>query len=608
MEADVSVVAMPIVLDERVADAWTLVLPSDQTSLAVTLGVWTDLSRRLPLYVLERQIETVAVDVSRSGWEADAIAGGARRGSDPVSAADPRHEVRARLEDAMREFTEAEWAPSGSGNLARLMAAASLSPQRLIDAMGISPQRALALRRGQAAVDDAEARVLAPLLGINEKAVLEANASPPAALVVQMSRPRRRAQIARLTRKRGISEHSAWLAATYEVNAQAARQTGQSQDPAWEERIDRYFQVILENGMPLVLRELITAQVAAMMRVLEQLSPGATARLGADPFATLSTFTDLEVRLVPESDTGARPGNAGCSVAGVYIAEAVPPILGVAVSASAGRRAFTVLHEFGHHLQQDQPTLTNLLLEQLDGGIALEDAACDAFAADILLPASLVDRMIGPRGPTAVHIVDLWQASVASRAAACVRAAQRLSSSGHVVLLDEKGEVSFATSVGLPPIARGSVQGDIGALHEALAGSGRAAGRTRLRYRDGIQGEELHAQVVPMGGYLLLVAVTDRAPWLDFTPPSPAAGPVAPAGSVNTPNAATSSPRSRPHAAHAGTRAAPSASDASALPGSASKPARAASSACPPRSPPRDPHPVPNAPEISSSGVRGEAN
>ncbi|MEV4081563.1 hypothetical protein ACGFJC_12965 [Nonomuraea fuscirosea] len=246
-EVDVSAVAMPVMLDDCVADARTLVLAADQTSLAVTLAVWMDLARHLPMYILDRQIGTVAVDVSRSGWESDAIAGGARYGSGPVSAADPRHEVRARLEDAMREFAEAKWAPSGSGDLARLMAAASLSPQRLIDAMGISPQRALALRRGQVAVDDAEARVLAPLLGITEEAVLEANASPPAALVVQLSRPRRRAQVMRLARKRGISEHSAWLAATYGVNAQAARQTGKSQDPGWEERIDRYFQVTLEN-------------------------------------------------------------------------------------------------------------------------------------------------------------------------------------------------------------------------------------------------------------------------------------------------------------------------------------------------------------------------
>ncbi|MFI7131283.1 ImmA/IrrE family metallo-endopeptidase [Nonomuraea sp. NPDC050153] len=280
--------------------------------------------------------------------------------------------------------------------------------------------------------------------------------------------------------------------------------------------------------MPLVLREMVAAQVAAMLQVLEQLSPGAVVRLGTDPFTTLSTFPDLEVRLVPESGTGDRVETSGCSVAGVYISDAVPPILAVATSTSAGRRAFTVLHELGHHLQQHETTLTDLLLEQPDDGLALEDAACDAFATEILLPVSLVDRSIGARGPTAVQVLDLWQASVASRAAACVRAAQRLSSPGHIVLLEADGKVSFATSVGLPPIARGSVQADISTVREALAGSGRASGHTRLRYRDGIHGDELHAQVVPMGGLLLLVAVTDRAPWLKFAPPSPASGPVAP--------------------------------------------------------------------------------
>ncbi|WP_248962017.1 ImmA/IrrE family metallo-endopeptidase [Sphaerisporangium perillae] len=280
--------------------------------------------------------------------------------------------------------------------------------------------------------------------------------------------------------------------------------------------------------MPFVPRELVAAQVVAMLRVLEQLSPGAALRLGVEPFAMLSTFADLEVRLVPEAETGDRAGGSGCSVAGVYIHDAVPPVLGVATSASVGRRAFTVLHEFGHHLQQNQTTLADLLLEQPDDGIALEAGACDAFAAEILLPTSLVDRFIGPRGPTGAHVVDLWQASVASRAASCVRAAQRLSSPGHVVLLEGDGKVSFSASVGLPPIARGSTQGDIGTVREALAGSGRATGRTQLRYRDGIHGDDLYAQVVPMGGYLLLVAVTDGAPWLNFSPSSFTPGPVAP--------------------------------------------------------------------------------
>ncbi|MEW9531721.1 hypothetical protein [Microbispora sp. NPDC049125] len=247
VEVDDAVVAMPISLDGRHADARTLVLAPDQTSLAVALVAWSDLARRIPMCVLDRQIGTVAVDVSRSGWEVAAIVEGARCGSDPVSPVDPRHDERARLDDAMHVFAEATWAPSGTGELARLLASASVSPQQLVDTLDVTPQRALALRRGQVPVSDAEAAALAPMLGISEQEVLEANAPPPAGLMAQMSRPHRRAQVVRLARQRGITEHSAWLAATYGVNAQAARQTGLSREPAWEERIDRYFQATLEG-------------------------------------------------------------------------------------------------------------------------------------------------------------------------------------------------------------------------------------------------------------------------------------------------------------------------------------------------------------------------
>ncbi|WP_084780147.1 hypothetical protein [Planobispora rosea] len=245
VEVDDAAVAMPIMLDDRHADAQTLVLAPGQTSLAVTLTVWIDLVRRLPLYVLDRHVGMVTVDVSRANWETAAIAAGARYGSDPVSRADRRHEIRAGLDDAMDVFATATWTPAGTGELARLLASAAIGVQQLADTLDITPQRALALRRGQVPASDREAAVLAPILGLSHQAVLEANPPPPAGLAAQMSRPRRRAQVVRLARRRGITEHSAWLAATYAVNAQAARQTGQSREPAWEERIDRYFQVAL---------------------------------------------------------------------------------------------------------------------------------------------------------------------------------------------------------------------------------------------------------------------------------------------------------------------------------------------------------------------------
>ncbi len=61
--------------------------------------------------------------------------------------------------------------------------------------------------------------------------------------------------------------------------------------------------------MPFVSRGLVAAQVTAMLRVLEQLFPGAALRLGTDPFAALSRFADLEVRLVLGSAEGRHTGS-----------------------------------------------------------------------------------------------------------------------------------------------------------------------------------------------------------------------------------------------------------------------------------------------------------
>jgi hypothetical protein len=88
-----------------------------------------------------------------------------------------------------------------------------------------------------------------------------------------------------------------------------------------------------------------------------------------------------------------------------------------------------------------------------------------------------------------------------------------------VVLLGTDGRISFSSSKGLPPLRRDSDQSGVPIIRDALR-RGRARGRARLRYRDGIEGEELYAQIAPMDGYLLLIAVTDSAPWESFSLPS----------------------------------------------------------------------------------------
>lgn len=260
-------------------------------------------------------------------------------------------------------------------------------------------------------------------------------------------------------------------------------------------------------------------QATAMITELETHRPGARDDLATSALAKLQTWQELTVRLVPDDQTG-----GGCSVAGTYL-PGPPPELAVARSSSLPRRDFTALHELGHHLQQNSFQLIESFDGEPDGGLLLEDAACDAFAAEILLPAPLVKAHLPAAGPTAGDILDLWRAAGASRMAVCVKASQHLPAPGHVLLLDMNGRLVFAASTGLPPLRRGSNQADIPVIRSALAGRGRADGHTKLKYRDGILGTELYAQTAPMDGYLLAVTVTDLAPWKAFAPSARDTGP-----------------------------------------------------------------------------------
>ncbi|MFE6868803.1 ImmA/IrrE family metallo-endopeptidase [Kitasatospora sp. NPDC057692] len=268
-----------------------------------------------------------------------------------------------------------------------------------------------------------------------------------------------------------------------------------------------------------VLAAAARVQAAAMVRELEALRPGASELLAQGALAELRTWAELTVVDVDE-DREAQ----GCSVAGAYDS-GPPPRLSVAAAASLARRDFTALHELGHHLQTNSFALMEAFSGEPDGGVLLEDAACDAFAAEILLPASLVDRHLDVKGPDASAIAQLWQTSNASRMAVCVRAAQRLPAPGHILLLDRAGRLVFGASHSLPPLPRGSRQVDIPVVDRAVAGSGRARGQTRVRYRDGILGRELHTDIAPMDGYLVAVLVADSAPWRAFTPPTLDTGP-----------------------------------------------------------------------------------
>jgi len=252
-----------------------------------------------------------------------------------------------------------------------------------------------------------------------------------------------------------------------------------------------------------------------------------------DPCQVLEDWEELDFRLVPQPATtpgltggGPSATDVGCSVAGAYLESTDPlvlPIVQVAQAASSGRRAFTALHELGHHLQRTDLDLAAVLWDQQSLDM-FEDLACDAFAADVLLPDQSVDSIIDANGPTASDVVALFDRTGASRSAACVRASQRLPAPGHVLLLNDDGSVFFAAANGMPPLRKGSDQSGVDVVARGLR-TGSSRGRGRFSYRDGIVGDELFIQTGRTDDYLVVVAVTDHAPWEGFTLHSRDVGP-----------------------------------------------------------------------------------
>lgn len=243
-----AVQAVPVTVDVDFADEQTVVVPADGTTVGVPLAVWTGLRRELPLFVLDRTLGQLQASWSRS---ADLL-GAARQdrigngGSPAVTAIDRRQEYRVRLTDSFNALSVMRWVPEGAGHLPGLLKSAGLTPAVLADMLGVGPQDALALRRGTMPVTLEQAVVVASRLSLPAGEVLAANPQPPADLVARLDQPRRRRQLARLAARSGTDERTARLKAAYGTWRLAARQTGGPAAPAWDARLDRYFEATLD--------------------------------------------------------------------------------------------------------------------------------------------------------------------------------------------------------------------------------------------------------------------------------------------------------------------------------------------------------------------------
>ena len=237
--------AVPVTMDDGYSTEDSVVLERDASPLGVSLTVWLELARTLPMRVLERYTADLELSVAATN-PIDAVRAIGRPGRRAVSPADPVLEYRTRTSDDAA-FLAATSEPSGSGQLPDILAGAGLPTTELAQVLGVSSADVLRLRRGERPLGPAEAARLAPVLGLTADDLIAANPAPPYALLAVASRPQRRPQVVALARAKSISEDEAFTRAIFDAYAMAARASGDIDSAeAWEARLDRYFQIVLD--------------------------------------------------------------------------------------------------------------------------------------------------------------------------------------------------------------------------------------------------------------------------------------------------------------------------------------------------------------------------
>jgi len=233
-------------------------------------------------------------------------------------------------------------------------------------------------------------------------------------------------------------------------------------------------------------------------------------QLRLDPEAALRSDPSVEVRWLNPSTLP-----AGCSIAAGYDRSRTPARLLIAKDASEGRRRFSLLHEYAHHLRDQVLEVVEALFAAHDAGAQLEEKICDEFAAQVLLPPAETATALA-EGVTARGVLALIRSSAASAQACAVAAARQLPSPGYVMLLDRHGDATFtARAKDALPVGRDTPQG--GLLARAATGGLALRDRAIVTFASGNVGPEMLCDTASDGWLTVAVLVTDTPAWGGLT-------------------------------------------------------------------------------------------
>lgn len=241
LSADQSTMVLPLSFDLDYVDATSTVIATEASPFGVPLVAWPTLKRSVLNVVLDRFAGYLDAEVAET-----LLLREFGQCSNDRSTPHPIRIYRALIEDVIDELSAVRWLGDGSGELGTLLQDSGIQVKDVAETLGTTPQRALAIWRGQLPLTEQEARDIAPGLGESAESILAANPTPPSELIDCLEHSRRHHQVLAYAAQRNSEIATAYRDLSYQTWALAARQTGEK-IKNWDLRLDTLFAAVLDE-------------------------------------------------------------------------------------------------------------------------------------------------------------------------------------------------------------------------------------------------------------------------------------------------------------------------------------------------------------------------
>jgi Zn-dependent peptidase ImmA (M78 family) len=160
-------------------------------------------------------------------------------------------------------------------------------------------------------------------------------------------------------------------------------------------------------------------------RIVESIDPDTRAHLARDPLAAM-TNAGLRIGEIDLGESPRRFCDGLSTTTGIVLYMASP---------GSRRENFTLLHEYVHTLVDADIQAMSWLADQPDINQATKQL-CNEVASRLLVPAPVIDAIVGDGPIRAEHLLQLHRQTEGSQVAIAIALARRLNTDGAVMLID----------------------------------------------------------------------------------------------------------------------------------------------------------------------------